>query len=498
MKILIATDLALAYVAKQDYVDGLDLLFMWLDKLHYHKYIDMATIAILTHFYNVDKYKPLNDFMVLRETPEMSQTLKKLNELLKTQYDEKELRAIKKLMPQLLWLDKKMVDYVITENDYLFSMAKAIGIDYRVYSIENFIEKLSIEHRDLDPYKSLRLKVEKMEKLDINDRFFNTFKQEYFPYYCDWFKKKGKDSVYVSRYDNDKIQAILKLKIENEKEDYSNISPIFSPQRRLKICSLKVEYTGQKMGERFLFICFQTAIDNAVEQIYITIFPNSSQRKRLVGILKQWGFFYWGTKDNNEHVYVKDMQPSNKLNIRENYPFCSFTHSGFIIPIHKLYASDLLPSFDINDDNDDVAPYKCSIKKVLTLYADNAMLRNGSVLMFYNMSSNKAERGVIAIGIAENVYRNFENSERYLSRCRKRSILDKATLMDCWVKNEGRIVVVDFLLIHRFSKIIELSNKSASSLLTGNQMRQIPIQIDKEQYKEIIKDTKYESYNDFD
>ena len=70
--------------------------------------------------------------------------------------------------------------------------------------------------------------------------------------------------------------------------------------------------------------------------------------------------------------------------------------------------------------------------------------------------------------------------------------------MDCWVKNEGRIVVVDFLLIHRFSKIIELSNKSASSLLTGNQMRQIPIQIDKEQYKEIIKDTKYESYNDFD
>ena len=29
-------------------------------------------------------------------------------------------------------------------------------------------------------------------------------------------------------------------------------------------------------------------------------------------------------------------------------------------------------------------------------------------------------------------------------------------------------------------------------------MRQIPIQIDKEEYKEIIKDTKYESYNDFD
>lgn len=498
MKVLLATDLALSYVAKQDYVDGLDVLFVWLDKLHCHKYIDMATIAILTHFYSIDTYKSLNEFRVLREKPEMSPNIKKVNELLKTQYDEKELKAIKRLLPQLLWLDKGLVDYVITENDYLFSVAKAIGIDDRVYSIENFIEKLSVENRDLDPYKSVRLKVEQMKELDINDRFFNTFKQEYNPYYCDWFRKKGNDAVYVSRYDNDKIQAILKLKIEDEKEDYSNISPIFSPQRRLKICSLKVEYTGQKMSERFLFLCFQTAIDNAVDQIYITIFPNSSLRKRLVGILKQWGFDYWGIKDNNEHVYVKDMHPSNKLNIRENYPFCSFTHSGFIIPIHKLYASDLLPSFDINDDNDDVAPYKCSIKKVLTLYADNAMLRNGSVLMFYNMSSNKAERGVMAIGITENVYRKFENIDRYLLRCRKRSILDRATLVDCWKKNEGNIVVVDFLLIHRFNNIIDINNKSVSSLLANSQIRQVPIQIDKEQYKEIIKDTKYESYNDFD
>lgn len=498
MKILLATDLALSYVARQDYVDGLDVLFVWLDKLHCHKYIDIATIAILTHFYTIDRYEPLNDFRVLRERPEMSPNIKKVIELLKTQYDEKELKAIKRLLPQLLWLDKGMVDYVITENEYLFSIAKAIGIDDRVYSIENFIEKLSVEHRDLDPYKSLRLKVERMEQLDINDRFFNTFKQEYNPYYCDWFKKKGNDAVYVSRYDNNKIQAILKLKIENEDEDYSNISPILSPQKRLKICSLKVEYTGQKMCERFLFLCFQTAIENAVGQIYITIFPNSSLRKRLVGILKQWGFIYWGTKDNNEHVYVKDMHPSNRLNIRENYPFCSFTHSGFIIPIHKLYASDLLPSFEINDDKDDVAPYKCSIKKVLTLYADNLMLTTGSVLMFYNMSSNRTERGVIAIGIVENVYRKFENVDRYLSRCRKRSILDKTTLMECWNKKEGKIVVVDFLLIHRFPKIIDLYNKSVSPLLTGNHMRQMPIQINRSQYKEIIKDTNYESYNDFD
>ena len=70
--------------------------------------------------------------------------------------------------------------------------------------------------------------------------------------------------------------------------------------------------------------------------------------------------------------------------------------------------------------------------------------------------------------------------------------------MECWNKNEGKIVVVNFLLVQRFSSIVDITNKSVSTLLCGNHMRQIPIQIDKEQYKEIIKDTKYESYNDFD
>lgn len=42
-------------------------------------------------------------------------------------------------------------------------MAHHIKIDNRVYSIENFIEKCAIEHRNLDPIKGVIVKEEMMK-----------------------------------------------------------------------------------------------------------------------------------------------------------------------------------------------------------------------------------------------------------------------------------------------------------------------------------------------
>ena len=69
--------------------------------------------------------------------------------------------------------------------------------------------------------------------LDINDVFFNSFKEDY-PEYEEWFFRKKNDTVSVIM-ENNKIKALLKLKIENETEDYSNIIPDFKPKKRLKI-----------------------------------------------------------------------------------------------------------------------------------------------------------------------------------------------------------------------------------------------------------------------
>ena len=71
---------------------------------------------------------------------------------------------------------------------------------------------------------------------------------------------------------------MLKLKIEDVDEDYSDIIPLFPKAKRLKICSLKVDYTGEKLGERFMRIIFDHALENKVDEIYVTIFNMFSGR----------------------------------------------------------------------------------------------------------------------------------------------------------------------------------------------------------------------------
>ena len=72
--------------------------------------------------------------------------------------------------------------------------------------------------------------------------------------------------------ENNKIKALLKLKIENETEDYSNIIPNFKPKKRLKICSFKVSLSSQSgVGKTFLEMSLASARKNKIEEIYAKI-----------------------------------------------------------------------------------------------------------------------------------------------------------------------------------------------------------------------------------
>jgi hypothetical protein len=49
----------------------------------------------------------------------------------------------------------------------------------------------------------------------------------------------------------------------------------FTPKKRLKIGTLKVELNGFKLGERLLKVVFDNALVQRVDEIYVTIFPRS-------------------------------------------------------------------------------------------------------------------------------------------------------------------------------------------------------------------------------
>ena len=117
------------------------------------------------------------------------------------------------------------------------------------------------------------------------------------------------------------------------------------------------------------------------------------------------------------------------------------------------------------------------------------------------MTSEIVKRGIIAIGVAENVYRNIKTEQQYVLRCRKRSILDNERLKNCWQRQEKNktLVVAEFLYNYSFNEnIITESKIRQCGVNLMNIHHQIPLYITKEQYKQIINGTEYAQRVDFD
>ena len=94
--------------------------------------------------------------------------------------------------------------------------------------------------------------------LDINDSFFDSLKKDY-NNFEEWFKRKSLEETkcFVTYYDNGKISSILILKEENENENYNNFYRPFSEDKRLKICTFKVDNIGFGIGEYYLYIIYK-------------------------------------------------------------------------------------------------------------------------------------------------------------------------------------------------------------------------------------------------
>lgn len=491
MKILIGFDILLSYLLRVDSTDGIYMLFRWIDRIGAEKYTDSGSITILTHFVSTKELLRLQGFHLIKDIPQMPSVVKMLKELIETRssYLHGDERA---LIMQLNILYSAKVDFLITENSKAHDLARMLNLDVQVYTMEDFIERCSADYRDLDETKGIEIHTVKLGSLSIKDVFFRTFIDEYQPYYYKWFEKKANDDVYVAFDKVGGIRALLKLKLEGTDENYSDITPTFVSARRLKICSFKVEYTGQKLGQRFMRIIFDHAAMQHVDEIYITIVKNSPQRRRLINMLERWGFVLYGMKQEHEQVYVRSMNRNLRGIPEADYPYQSITTPTYLVPIGRSYAQALLPTIEMTRCPSDMEPYKSAIRKVLVLHTKLAKLNVNANLLFYQLSHNSNVRGIIASGIVDGVYQNFVNKEAFLLRCRKRSILTTGILNDCWQRGE-ELTVINFLYNYSFGRH-SITDKTLirAGIDIAPLFEQKPIAISVQQFTNIIHNTDYE------
>lgn len=492
MKVLLDTNIVIHRETDKVTNQNIGVLFNWLDKLHITKCVHPLTLNELKKHADQQVVKSISiklDNYQLLQTPALLKTeIQSLSEKYDTKPNDFEDT---KLLNELF---VGRVDYLITEDKKIKLKAKDLNLLDRVYGIDGFLEMVISENPDLVDYSVLSVKKEYFGNIDLENKFFDSFRNDYLGF-DKWYNSKAGDNAmaYVC-YEEGDIKAFLYMKLEDEKENYSNISPTLSPKKRLKIGTFKVVSTGLRIGERFLKIVFDNARQYKVDEIYVTIFDRRPELLSLIHLLEKFGFEEFGTKTTpagSEKVFVRDFTVRfNKNYPSKTFPWLSSTSSVYIVPIKPEYHTELFPDSILKTESPltfvENKPHRNSISKSYISHSWNRELKSGDIVVFYR--SGGIYKGVATtIGIVEGTIDGIKNLQELIQICKKRSVLTEEELAEYWNRfPKNRPFVFNFLYAFSFKKRINLKEMLDKKILPSMDSIKTISKMGREEFKKLI------------
>lgn len=285
--------------------------------------------------------------------------------------------------------------------------------------------------------------------IDLNDKFFDSLKDDY-DGFEDWYKKKAnkKEPVFVQYDEENHLQGFLYLKDEtNNIDEY--IKPLMVPKKRLKVGTFKIDAHNTRLGERFIKKIMDRGIYEGYEEAYVTIFPKQEQ---LILLLQKYGFKKYGTK-GNELVLVKDFTTCEG-DILKDYPLIQPNGKRkFLLSIYPTYHTPLFSDSILKNEerrSDELVKdvsYSNSIHKIYICFmSKTANLRKGDLLAIYrtndHMGPAKYRSVVTSICQVEEakVKSDFSNIDEYIDYCKKYSIFREDHLKN-WYRKDNIVII---------------------------------------------------------
>ena len=492
MKALLDTNIIIHREASKVINQDIGILYRWLERGKYTKCIHSLTIKEIE---NHKDTKIVEAFHVKLDSYECIEIPSPLQEAVIQISNSFDINQNDKNDTQLLnEVFVGRADILITEDKKIRKKALALGIEDKVFTIDSFLEKVFAEHPELVNYKVLNVLKTKFGRINLNDNFFTSLKEDYDGFQR-WFIKKYDEEAYITiNANNGLLLSFLYLKVEEKDENYKDITPIFPPKKRLKVGTFKVINNGFRIGERFMKIIFDNALANKVEEIYVTIFNRREEQCRLIDLLEQWGFVLWGNK-NEEFVYVRDFSKKVDFNnLRHTYPYISRNKDCFIVPIYPEYHTELLPDSILNNESPEEFiedfPHRNAVSKVYISRALEPHPTEGDLLIFYR-TGGYYKSVITTIGIVEEIRYDFLDEEDFVMYCRKSSLFPEDQLRKMWQYSPSKPFVVRFLYVYSFPHRINMSKLIELKILSGvNDPPRGFRKITKEQLNIILKETK--------
>lgn len=497
MKVLLDTNIIIHRENIRITNHSIGQLFYWIDKLHFEKFIHPYSIKELMSYGNQnvkDLYSiKLNSYIKMNTiAPQTEEFVNLLKNSSKTVND--------KIDNQLLCeVYSNRVNILITEDRGMREKAALLGIADKVFSINSFISKATAENPELVVYKALSVREKYFGEIDLNNKFFDSFRSSYKDFDV-WFNRKSEEKAYVCYGDDNDILGFLYLKTENENENYSNIFPAFQPKKRLKVGTFKVESTGFRLGERFIKIIFDNAIVRNVEEIYVTLFKNKDELIALSDLLFRWGFYQYGKKISNgeeEVVLVKDISKYNKdLSTKENYPKFAIQNKKMILPILSKYHTSLFPDSQLRTENEvdflGTLPHRYALQKVYISWSFEKNIKSGDFVIMYRMGDKypkKYSSVITTICIVDEIKCNFKNEEEYLDVCENRSVFTKEELRRFWNDHRNNIMIIKLIYIKSLKKRLTLEYLWKNNIVEKGKGPRPFIRVTDKQFKKILFDS---------
>lgn len=323
------------------------------------------------------------------------------------------------------------------------------------------------------------LQIKSFSDIDVNDPFFDSLRDSY-PEFNDWYSKKtASGATAYCYYIDGELKDFLYLKIEEE--ELSDITPVLPAKKRLKVGTFKVDNDNRHTtrGERFMKKIMDKAINEDVDEIYVTMFPTESLQK-LIAVFEKFGFSHVADKihgeEKSEYVLVKDMR-THVGDIMLDYPFVKKTGSDkYILSINPEYHTQLFPDSILNNEQkydpiQDVSETN-SIYKIYICWMPGVKdIKKGDILVIYRTSDQQgraAYRSVctsVCTVCEVKTFTDFADENAFLKYTNRYSVFNDQKLR-YWYNHKNNFTVVKMVYNIAFTKKVINKNMQEQVGLT--------------------------------
>ena len=464
-------------------------LYKWLDKKGIKRFIHRQSITELEKFHDEEAKDvmrtKLNSYEVL---PAFSMEEDAYFESVISQYPKDDNGLVDNALLKEVYNDN--VGLLLSEDGLVLRKAEELFIRDKVRTPAELLAIFEKAYPQNIEYQMLTVELKSFSEIDLNSPFFDSLREDYGGSDFDkWFKRKGQEKAYVEHEQD--LRGFLYIKVEDRREDYSDIEPILPPGKRLKIGTFKIESSGFRLGERFLKIIFDNARKNDVDEIYVTLFENKREEvKRLQNLLEQWGFQKHGhKKSNGEAVLVKSMREYREdLSPKMNYPVIKPDAARYFLPIYPQYHTDLFPDMILKNEDihlyEDRVAHRYAIEKIYLSGNRYSNAKPGDLVLIYRIGERipKMYSSVVSgVAIIEEIIET-RTVEECIALCKNRSIFSEEEIRKVHQKYPTIIKLLDYQSFNH--KIIrkELNDHGILDMTSGPR----PLEAIKREYFDFI------------